>query len=303
MTKARRDPAELAALIEQRVSRGIDLVDSFLAVTGKGSRASSKTLAVEHHKAVAANRREVARHRTRVSTLRTEVTGGAVVAGVGGSIGLIDALTGPPSSLWLWFGAAGVGLVVSIRARGRLRKVGPAPRELALVGPPPAIPRGAVGSAEIARFTSVRVQIMNMAPSLERLYPGAGDELRRADNEAAGPLTALAERLVVLDQLQRELPGTSAAVIRGPVGGTGAGPARRRLRHLRRAARRRRTAARGPRRDAQHRRRSSRPPSTRCWRTRTACRRPPTSSRPEVSRSLTHSACICRSRHSSSVMA
>ena len=52
---------------------------------------------------------------------------------------------------------------------------------------------------------------MNMAPSLERLYPGSGDELRRADNEAAGPLTALAERLLVLDQLQRELPGTSAA--------------------------------------------------------------------------------------------
>ncbi len=212
MTKARRDPAELAALIEQRVSRGIDLVDSFLAVTGRGSRASSKTLALEHHKAVAANKREVARHRTRVGTLRTEVTGGAVVAGVGGSIGLIDVLTGSPSSLWLWFGAAGVGLAVSLRARARLRKVGPAPRELSLVGPPPAIPRSAVGSAEVSRFTSVRVQIMSMAPSLERLYPGAGDELRRADNEAAGPLTALAERLVVLDQLQRELPGTSAAV-------------------------------------------------------------------------------------------
>jgi hypothetical protein len=211
VTRGRRDPAELAALIEQRVSRGIDLVDSFLAVTGKGPRASSKALALEHHKAVAANRRDVARHRTRVSTLKSEVTGGAVVAGVGGSIGLIDVLTGPPSSLWLWFGAAGVGLLVSVRARTRLRKVGPPPRQLALVGPPPAIPRGAVGAAEIARFTSVRVQIMNMAPSLERLYPGAGDELRRADNEAAGPLTALAERLVVLDQLQRELPGTSAA--------------------------------------------------------------------------------------------
>jgi hypothetical protein len=211
VTKARRDPAELAALIEERVSRGIDLVDSFLAVTGKGPRASSKTLALEHRKAVAANRREVARHRTRVGTLKSEVTGGAVVAGVGGSIGLIDALTGPPSSLWLWFGAAGIGLLVSIRGRMGLRKVGPAPRELALVGPPPTIPRGAVGAAEVARFTSVRVQVMNMAPSLDRLYPGSGDELRRADNEAAGPLTALAERLVVLDQLQRELPGTSAA--------------------------------------------------------------------------------------------
>lgn len=211
MTKPRRDPAELAALIEQSVSRGIDLVDSFLAVTGKGPRASSKALAVEHRKAVAANRREVVRHRTRVSTLKSEVTGGAVVAGVGGSIGFLDVVTGPPSSLWLWFGAAGIGLLVSVRARMKLQRVGPAPRELALVGPPPAIARGAVGAAEVTRFTSARVQIMNMAPSLERLYPGSGDELRRADNEAAGPLTALAERLVVLDQLQRELPGTSAA--------------------------------------------------------------------------------------------
>jgi hypothetical protein len=211
VTKQRRDPAELAALVEQGVARGIDLVDSFLAVTGRGPRASSKALAVEHHKAVAANRREVARHRTRVSTLRTEVTGGAVAVGVGGSIGLIDALTGPPSSLWLWFGAAGLGLLVSVRARRKLGRLGDAPAELALVGPPPAITRGAVGAAEVGRFTSVRVQVMNMAPSLDRLYPGAGDELRRADNEAAGPLTALAERLVVLDQLQRELPGTSAA--------------------------------------------------------------------------------------------
>ena len=296
MTKARRDPAELAALIEQRVSRGIDLVDSFLAVTGKGSRASSKTLALEHHKAVAANKREVARHRTRVGTLRTEVTGGAVVAGVGGSIGLIDVLTGSPSSLWLWFGAAGVGLVVSLRARARLRKVGPAPRELALVGPPPAIPRSAVGSAEVSRFTSVRVQIMNMAPSLERLYPGAGDELRRADNEAAGPLTALAERLVVLDQLQRELPGTSAAVS---------------------AARRPSSSAAGSPRDAppttscsprQHdcsppltrraaRRRSCRPPSTRCWPMRMASRRPPTSRSLATGRAVARPRARRRVRH------
>ncbi len=211
MTKPRRDPAELAALIEQRVARGIDLVDSFLAVTGKGPRATSKSLAVEHRRAVAENRRQVAKHRTRVGTLKTEVTGGAVVAGVGGSIGLIDVLTGPPSSLWLWFGAAGIGLLVSVRARMRLGRIGPEPAALALVGPPPTIPRGAVGSTEISRFTSVRVQVLNMAPALDRLYPGSGDELRRADNEAAGPLTALAERLVVLDQLQRELPGTSAA--------------------------------------------------------------------------------------------
>ncbi len=211
MTKPQRDPAEVAALIEQGLARGMDLVESFLATKGKGPKASSKALAVEHRRQVAASQREVIRHRTRVAGLKSQVTGGAVVAGVGGSIALIDAVSGPPSSLWLWLGATGVGLLVSVRARMKLRGVGPAPAVPALVGPPPTMPRGANGAAEVSRFTSVRVQVMTMAPALDRLYPGAGDELRRADNEAAGPLTALCERLAVLDQLQRELPGTAAA--------------------------------------------------------------------------------------------
>ncbi len=198
-------------MIEAGVSRGVDLVESFLAVTGRGPRSGSKALAVEHRKAVAANQREVSRYRGRVSRLRTQVTGGAVVAGAGATIGLIDVVTPMDGPLVLWFGAAAAGLVVSVRARLKLRHVGPAPRELELAGPPPALPRGAAGAAEVARFTTVRVQVMTMAPSLDRLYPGAGDELRRADNEAAVPLTALAERLRVLDQLQRELPGTGAA--------------------------------------------------------------------------------------------
>ena len=209
--RRRRDPAEVAAIIEAGVSRGVDLVESFLAATGRGPRAGSKALAVEHRKAVAANKREIARHRGRLATLRTEVTGGAVVAATGATIGLIDVVTPMDGPLWLWFGAAGVGLLVSVRARLKLRHVGPVPRELELVGPPAALPRGAAGAAEVARFTAVRVQVMTLAPSLDRLYPGSGDELRRADNEAAVPLTALAERLRVLDQLQRELPGTGAA--------------------------------------------------------------------------------------------
>jgi hypothetical protein len=217
VTKPRRDPAELAAMIEASVSRGLDLVDSFLTVTGKRTRATSRALEIEHRKAVAANQRAVARHRGRTASLRSEVTGGAAMAGVGGALALIDVVaevggsSGVPLPAWAWFVAAGSGLYISLRARRKLHTLGPPPAALALVAPPPAMPRGATGSLEVARFTSVRVQIMNMAPSLERLYPGSGDELRRADNEAAGPLTALAERLLVLDQLQRELPGTSAA--------------------------------------------------------------------------------------------
>lgn len=213
MTKSRRDPAELAALIEQGVAKGLDIVDAFKSVTGKGPRGTSRALELEHRKAVAANRKIVSQHRSRVAGLKSQMSGGAVVAGVGGSIGVMDAVTGGAffGPAWMWLGGAAVGLVVSVRARRRLKNVGPRPQPITPVAPPPALPRGAAGSAEVARFTSVRVQVFSMAPSLDRLYPGAGDELRRADAEAAGPLTALCERIAVLDQLQRELPGTSAA--------------------------------------------------------------------------------------------
>jgi hypothetical protein len=213
VSKPRRDPAELAALIEQGVARGLDAVDAFRAATGKGPHKSAKALEIEHRKALAANRKAVSKYTTRLQGLKSEMTGGAVVAGVGGSLGVIDAVSndfifGPP---WLWLGSAAIGLFVSVRARRRLKAVGPPPIVFDPVAPPPVLPRGAVGGPEVARFTAVRVQVVNIAPQLDRLYPGSGGELRRADLEAAAPLTALCDRLLVLDQMQRELPGTSAA--------------------------------------------------------------------------------------------
>lgn len=216
MPKSRRDPAEIAALVEQRVEQGLDLVDSFLFATGRGSHKSGRALANEHRRAVVQQERELRAHEARRSSLRSQEIGGAVVTGVAGSIGVIDAVATAgggdiPGPVPLWFVAAGIGLLVSLRGRRRLRRMNPAPERLELVGPPPRLRRGAVGAAEVARFSAVRVQVMTMAPSLDRLQPGAGEELRRADLEAAGPLTALCERLAVLDDLQRELPGTSAA--------------------------------------------------------------------------------------------
>ena len=55
------------------------------------------------------------------------------------------------------------------------------------------------------------MQIVNITPQLEKLYPGSGQELRRADLEAAAPLTAQCERLLVLNQIEHDLPGTTAA--------------------------------------------------------------------------------------------
>ncbi|MDP1878429.1 MAG: hypothetical protein Q8M17_12830 [Actinomycetota bacterium] len=217
MSKSRRDPAELAALIEQGVARGLDLVDSWRVATGKAPKGQVKALAIQHRRELEANRKSLRKHRAKIQSAQSQVTGGAVVAGVGGAVGLFDVIaeltasSGAPGPAWMWLGAAGLGLFVSIRGRMRLHRIGPEPHVVEPVAPPPSLPRGRMGAEEVSRLTSVRVQVMTMAPALDRLYPGAGDELRRADAEAAGPLTALAERLVVLDQLQRELPGTSAA--------------------------------------------------------------------------------------------
>jgi hypothetical protein len=216
VANSRRDPAELAALIEQRVAQGVDLVDSFLAVTGRGPHRSTKVLANEHRRAVAAQRRTIVRHRSRRAALRSQSVGGAVAAGVTGTIGFIDVLATlagsvVPGPAWAWFGAAAVGVVVSVRGTRRLRTLGAEPELPALVGPPPTLRRGSIGFAEVARFSAVRVQVLTLVPSIERLYPGAGLELNGADAEAAAPLTALCERLRVLDDLQRELPGSAAA--------------------------------------------------------------------------------------------
>jgi len=194
------------------MAKGMDLIDAFRAATGKGRRAGNRALELEHRRALAANTRAVKGHEHRIASLKSEMTGGAVAAGVGGSLGLLDVATaGVFGPAWMWLGGAVIGLVVSVRARQKLKTVGPPPIILDPVAPPPVLPRGAVGAVEVTRFTSVRVQIVNITPQLDRLYPGSGQELRRADLEAAAPLTALCDRLLVLDQLQRELPGTTAA--------------------------------------------------------------------------------------------
>lgn len=218
MPKPRRDPAEVAALIEQGLSKGLDIVDSWVQATGSAPRGSAKALAKEHRKAVEANRRSLRSYRKRRASAQSQLTAGATVAGITGAIGVLDAVTeaatssaAVPFPAWAWLTAAAVSVVVSLRGRARLRRLGPEPALVDPVGPPPALRAGRTGAVEVSRLTAARAQVVAMAPALERLYPGSGAELRRADQDAAGPLTALAERLVVLDQLQRDLPGTAAA--------------------------------------------------------------------------------------------
>jgi hypothetical protein len=213
----KRNADELAALIEQGLNRGLDVIDAFWAVTSSGNRGSSRALAREQRRAVEAQRKVVQRYERQLHRWRRSSIVGTVVAGSAGSIGVLDLVVeaggsagafGPPA---LWFIAAGVGGVVAWRARRKLRGVGAPPTSPLVIAPPAPLPRSAVGANEVQRLISVRMQILQMANTVEPLSPGAGDELRQADAQAAGPLTSLAERLALLHQLQLELPDSPAA--------------------------------------------------------------------------------------------
>lgn len=215
MSGKRRDSADLTALIEQGISRGLDVVDAFMAVAR--TPGSTRALARDHRRALAVQQRILKRHERRILRWRRTFTSGVVLAGATGSIGVLDLALeagGTQGAIgpWpLWFVLAGFGAAFAIRARMKLRRA-VAPDLPALGAPPPGLlPRQAIGANEVSRFVSVRMQLVHVAASVDVLNPAAGDELRRADAQAAGPLTALAERLALLHQLQVELPDSTVA--------------------------------------------------------------------------------------------
>ena len=70
---------------------------------------------------------------------------------------------------------------------------------------------GAIGYDSVARYTAVRVQTVQVIHAIEPLHHDAARELRAADSSVAPTLNELAERLRVLDEMARRMPGTSAA--------------------------------------------------------------------------------------------
>ena len=71
--------------------------------------------------------------------------------------------------------------------------------------------RDAIGWQEAKGLAGVRRQLTAMVPAVTGLHPEAGRELASADAEAAPALAAQVTRLAVLDQVRRELPGSTAA--------------------------------------------------------------------------------------------
>jgi hypothetical protein len=185
------------------------------------TRSGAREIEQAHQGAVAAYRAETRRYALRSRALQAQATGGTAVAGVAGTVGVFDiiaetvtgtgAVTGPA---WVWITVTAGSTVVALRARAVRRRLRP-PAAPAIPPPPPSpLPRDAVGAAEAARLTSLRVQLLQVAPTIDGLEPAAGAELRHADAQAAPALNALVDRLVVLDRIMRArtgVPGQDSA--------------------------------------------------------------------------------------------
>ena len=209
-----RDRDSFAALVQTGIERGMDVVEAWRAA--RDSR-PSRDLALRRQQAIAAHQREVRRYERRRASLNTRLIGGTAVAGVAGSVGVIDVVAeiatsqaGVYGPSWIWLGAAVLGAVTALTARTGRRRLTPPPEFTAPAAPPPTLPRDAIGAAESARLVRLRVQLAEIVPALDRLQPAAAQELRRADLEAAPPLHALIERLDVLHRMRRELGPTAA---------------------------------------------------------------------------------------------
>ena len=214
MGKKRRNPEDLAQLVQVGLARGLDIVDAWRAATASmppSVSAEQRQLERAHTQAVELHRRAVRKHERSVARLHSRVTAGSVGAVTGSAL----FLAAVPGDMEVW-GFAGLAFaaasgVAALTARRRLRDVAPPPAPRLPAPPPPPLPSSARGAAESAQLTQLRIQLAQVVPAIDRLHPGAGEELRRADAEAAPPLGALVERLAVLDRMERTMPGTSAA--------------------------------------------------------------------------------------------
>ncbi len=209
------DVARLAERVTALVEQGLDVAEAYAAAKGSGTKATR-----EHAKAMEKHSKAVRRHQKRVQSARTRaVTLGAVSASTG-VLGLIDAATTSaavpygalPLPAWMWLIGSAVTGVIAVRSRFDARNaVAPEPPALTAVSRPTDLRRDAIGYDEAQALYAVRRQLIAMGPAVAALHPDAGKELRAADDEAAPAFTAQVARLAVLDQVRRELPGSTAA--------------------------------------------------------------------------------------------
>ena len=211
------DRDQFAHVVQAGISRGMDVVDAWRQARAQRPSAQARALQAEHDRRLAEQQRALRRYQRRQRTLDNEVTGGVAVAGVAGTLGVLDiviesttATAGVYGPAWMWVALAASGGVVAAVARRKRAQLPPAPRVDAIPSAPTAIPAHAIGAEQAQRLTSLRLQLAQVIPAIERLHPDAAADLRRADLEAAPQLHALVDRLVVLHGIRIEMAGTEA---------------------------------------------------------------------------------------------
>ncbi len=211
------DREQFARVVQTGIARGMDVVDAWRQARAHRPSAQSRALRMEHDRRLAEQQRSLRRHQRKQRRLDNEVTGGVAVAGVAGTLGVLDivvesttATAGVYGPAWIWVVLAAGGGITAAIARRRRAELPPAPRVDA--GPTPVvdIPRDAIGAEQAHRLTSLRLQLAQVIPVIARLHPGAAEDVSRADLEAAPQLHALVDRLVILDSIRREMTGTEA---------------------------------------------------------------------------------------------
>lgn len=212
------DRDQFARAVQAGISRGMDVVDAWRQARAARPSAQARALQMEQGRRLAEQQRALRRHQRKQRRLTNEVTGGIAVAGVAGTLGVLDiviesttATSGVYGPAWIWVALAAGGGIVATVAR-RQRKEMPAPPRVDVAPlPTMTIPADAIGAEQAQRLTALRLQLAQVIPAIERLHPGAAQDLRDADLEAAPQLHALVDRLVILHGIRRDMTGTEAA--------------------------------------------------------------------------------------------
>ena len=207
---AQSDVARLTERVTSLVEQGLDVAEAYAAAKGTSTKATR-----EHAKAMEKHAKAVRRHGARVTALRqrsvtmTAVSGATAVLGVIDVAGANEAL---PFQPWMWLGVSALAAVSAVRSRYAAKhSAPPEPPALGSTLSASDLKRDAIGWAEAQGMTAVRRQLVAMVPAVASLHPDAARELKTADDEAAPALAAQVARLAVLDQVRRELPGSTAA--------------------------------------------------------------------------------------------
>jgi hypothetical protein len=205
MGQGKRDASELAAAVDAGIRKGLDLVDAF-----RGTPAGRRELERESKKSATDTRRARRAYNARKVQSQVMTIGGTAVGASAATVGVIDvAATGPGGVLW--FGIAAMGAVAATIGGRSWRRLAPFSGTPAIPSPPVLVRRGAIGYESVARYTAVRVQTVQVVRAVEPLHSDAAREIRSADAQVAPTLNDLADRLRVLDEMMRQMPGTWAA--------------------------------------------------------------------------------------------